>query len=180
MTGKLVLASEKLEKKIVEVKATKEEFTYITRMKKNLAKLCIGTPDSRWQILPMGHKAEVLPNTVYHDLGDEIPITLNVNNKIGVQINTSVTGWYDKLLEHITDKVHNAYVCNFSHINATNKLNGIEATKIVLDGFENTIVGYYLPKYNTFIFGNISWHAHYTEIAMAALWPQILTKLNLN
>jgi hypothetical protein len=56
MTGKLVLASEKdfgkKKKELIKTPVTKEP-SFITSMKDNLAKIGIGTPESKWQILPL-------------------------------------------------------------------------------------------------------------------------------
>ncbi len=182
MTGKLVLASEKSDKKSVKESVTKTgEPTFIQRLKSNLAKLegMPGTPESKWQISPLEHEVVILKNTIYHDLGDEIPITLNICNEIVVQLDTSMEGCYDNLIKHIINKENLTYVCNFSNINAINNSNGINATKIVISGSMHPPIGYYLPEYNTFIFGNISWHKHYSEIIMPAIWPQILEKLHI-
>ena len=42
------------------------------------------------------------------------------------------------------------------------------------------VVCYYLPEKDSFIFGNLLWHAHYIEYVMPVLWPIIIEKLELN
>lgn len=179
MTGKLILASNKTSKKIVEKKSVskvKEELNSVKIMKEDLAKIGIGTPESKWQILPIVHEAEVLTNTIYHDLGNEIPVTLNITNEIHILLDITMPGVYKGLIDHI-NAIHGGK-SNFSTINASCSQYGIVATKIMINELDHPS-GYYLPDLNTFIFGNISWHKHYSEIVMPAIWPQILEKLNI-
>lgn len=138
------------------------EKNFVTHMNK--------TNQNRWSVMPLESGKEILKNVIYYDPGKEIPVALDMLNEIQI----SLEGLSDTLINHLTKKNS-----NFSTINIYQQFAGISAIKIVIEGFQSIQIGYYLPKLNTFIFGNIGWHKDYYEKVMPNIWPQILEKLQL-
>lgn len=178
MPGKLVLASEKIDiahtKSIITPKNEKKEKEHpmLATFKKNMAKIGIGTPHSKWKLLPIIRYAEITRDTIYHDTGKEIPVPLKTTNVINITFKESIPV-YEELVNHI-----NSETTPFSCIRIRDTESGIHATSIIINGLHP--IGYYLKSINTFIFGNLSWHKHYSEIVFPIIWPEILEKLNLN
>ncbi len=45
--------------------------------------------------------------------------------------------------------------------------------------YNDNVVMFYLPSYNSFVCGNLGWHEHYITLFLQNVWPQITAELNL-
>lgn len=102
---------------------------------------------------------------------------LHIIDKIDIRFDESLPNVYKNMVDHI-----NAEIKGFDQpiyeIGNITTIDGYRAIGIVIN--ERKAIGYYLPGLNIFVFGNIAWHNHYSEIVIPAIWPQILGKLHIS
>jgi hypothetical protein len=168
MPGKLILASEKIVTKCTNSLARK---CYPENITTGMKIFGVGYGNGRWpKIVPMIGKILILPNTWYYvSRSYKEVVNLNIIREINTMFDDSI------LLRY---KNSDYYCSNIDVIPTNVDPTGIDAIKITVNKSINPI-GYYLPEYNSFIFGQIGWHTNYSEIVIPNIWLQILEKLYL-
>ena len=107
---------------------------------------------------------------IYLDEGRHAEIKLHIIDHIDVTLGMQSPGMYEDMLQHIDNK-------NELYSMAIIDGDGPNAIAIKING--KNALGYYLPEYDTFFFGNLTWHPDYYNVILKNAWTQITEKLSL-
>jgi hypothetical protein len=163
MTGKLVLASEK-------VKSIDS-----TKLKTDLNSIVNGY----FNVMNRTEFDQFHQNTLYLTDDFNIKLDINIISKVQISIDRKVPGMYNDLLYHLklNDVTNDQYLPEFYQIGIINIINtGKDAIELKLN---DHIIGYYLPELNNMIVGNWTWHKDYANIFVPAIWQSIVKELRL-
>jgi hypothetical protein len=108
---------------------------------------------------------------------DDVGIPQNNKNfeSITVELSDNVPGMYDLLMIHLTAKEFDYAIYRPEKKDAESKYFGV--TIYLKIGSHIRPIGYYIPDADVFLAGNWTWHPHYVEVVIAAIWPDIIQKL---
>ena len=108
---------------------------------------------------------------------DDVGIPQSSKNfeSVTVELTDTVPGMYDMLMNHLTAKEFDYAIYRPEKKDAESKYFGV--TIYLKIGSHIRPIGYYIPDADVFLAGNWTWHPHYVEVVIAAIWPDIIQKL---
>ena len=80
---------------------------------------------------------------------------------------------YTSFPEHLAISNIELYNIRYTESTDTSEIGAIAFT------YNDNVVMFYLPSYNSFVCGNLGWHEHYITLFLQNVWPQITAELNL-
>lgn len=178
MPGRLILASEKKVDKEIGTKKDSKKCKISGELVRKIHDI------TNFIVVSDPHYEKSLEYQGFHNIiymNTSKNPTINKIASINVIFDMKAQGAYDTLVEHITKPfIQNGVerYCNMEY--NTNQLPVDQS--IIVDGIAITvnsgmIIGYYIPKINSFVVGEWTWHKHYAEVVIPYIWPQIKEEL---
>jgi len=113
-------------------------------------------------------------NTIYVDC--QGTVSLNVIGEYNMSIPNDLPGMYEGMAEHLSRPESETELYCMSKTVIENSLSGERAQVAKINGH---IVGYYLPRLNTWLTTNWTWHVQYMTMILAYAWPQFVEAFSI-